>query len=84
MRFLDYLTLSKNVLEEFKNVMENDQDIKTVISQAGGLIGTTAAIVDAAGRARNNLRSEGERAYASLLKYLTRSIYESLKDSIPF
>jgi NACHT domain len=80
LRSQDYLTLAKKVFNEFKNVMENDKEIKTAIIEAGGLIGTAANIVDAAAKAHDNLKSEGEKAYALLLKYLNKSINESLKD----
>lgn len=57
------------VLDEFKNVMENDKEMKTALTEAGGFIGTAVTIVDAAAKARDNLKSEAEKAYASFLKY---------------
>ena len=82
MRWCDALGLGKDILVGFRDIMDNDTHIKQSLIEAGGLLSLIGIGINVAEKIHENSKSPNQRAYTLLLKYILRSMDESIKDMV--
>jgi uncharacterized protein YjbI with pentapeptide repeats len=75
------LSLGKDVLRELNEAMTNNEEIKKHLIEAGGLIGLIGIGIKVCEDIHERSLSPGEKAYASLLKYILKSTRDAISDN---